>query len=137
MSWQASREHGLEWEEDWAKRIGGKLVSGSGNTFYCKLDVGGRQILWSLKATRGDSYPLSRGELEEATAGARGLGGPGVIPGMAVRIAHFDTVTLVAEDLISILTAPAEYGIPESKTGARRRRASIPSLLRGDDDAVA
>jgi hypothetical protein len=127
-------EAGLQWELDFAARFGGEVTPGSGNQHFIKLDVATRLVLWSAKSTlRGSSYPLTKAEMDEAVMGAMALGGPGVIPGMAVRIGQYDIVAMRADDMYAVLSQPAEYGMPESKAEARRRRALTPSRLRRND----
>lgn len=128
---------GGQWELDFAQKFGAKVQPGSGNKPHAKLDVAGKNILWSLKATQGESFRLSPEEIEEAITGARGLGGPGVIPGMAIRVGDYDVVVMLAGDLIDVLTQPEAHSIPERKSDRRRREAAIPGILReaNDNDA--
>jgi len=131
---QAAMQYGRDWEVDFAKKLGAELVQGSGNQWHAKLDVDGTGITWSLKSTlRGESYEMTGEEMDEAVLACRAIGGPGTIPGMAFRIQGYDIVAMRASDLLVVLSQPAEYGVPESKAEARRRRAMTPSARRSED----
>jgi hypothetical protein len=124
---------GKGWEDDFAKRMGGRLQPQSGSGPFAKLDVGAIKALWSLKATAKRTYSLSMDQLDEAIGAARGVGGPEVLPGMAIRFGERDCVLLLMDDLMAILERPEEHAIVMSK--AKQRRLAAFGKL-GDEDAA-
>jgi hypothetical protein len=137
VTWtEETTDAGRQWEEDFARSIGGRLQPGSGNTRLAKLDVRGNEILWWLRQSKGGSYRLTPDDVDEAITGARGLGGPGVVPGMAIRVGRHDVVVMLAADLIDVLQRPGEFALKERKSDTRRREAAATVLSRKDDDGT-
>lgn len=114
--------------------FGVKPIPGSGSQWYAKLDVGARELLCSLKHTGKASYTLSRSVLREAVQQATKMGSKGAIPVVGVDIAGEDFVILRTDDFAALLEEDASF-VPVKPSDAKRRRASIPAILReGNDD---
>lgn len=125
------QDNGRAWERIWAEKIGGRLVPGSGNKWYSRLDVRGKRILWSNKWTGNLSYTISRGVLQELSDATVAPGGNGAIPALAIRIESVgDYVVIGADDFLELLKSKPI--IAADKAENRRATAAIPQLLRED-----
>lgn len=98
------QKEGRDWEPEFAKSIGGKLVPGSG-AFFCKLDVRGATVLWSLKFTRKKSFVFKDEYMQEALTAIHGPGGIGgeVIPGVALKTADGEYIVFRKDDAIHLM----------------------------------
>lgn len=129
---------GREFEEDFAEDMGLSVVPGSGNQWHSKLDVHGRGVRWSLKATRDHSFRVTEKDIKEMVLSVMGPGATGDIGMMAIRINAegnypMDLIVMGKSDFKAL--AGGEYKlVTETKSDAKRRAAHIPELLRGDDD---
>lgn len=128
-----------EWEQfehDLAETLGLQRVPGSGNQWHSKLDVRGKDTLWSLKYTERDTgLRLDKKTLVEAIVATGGIGGTGGIPIWANRIEGLDDfVTMRLSDWISFILSESPFKIPASKSEERKKRASVPQLLREPED---
>jgi hypothetical protein len=131
------QEIGAEFEQEFIERHGLRSVPGSGNQWHSKLDAAGRGARWSLKATADRGYRITPRDILELLA-ANGPGEDGAIRLMAVKTAattEFPVVLVVMleDDFKQISTGQVEL-FTETKVDAKRRLASIPELLRYDDE---
>lgn len=127
---------GRDFEDDWAKRTGGKTQPGSGNKWYARMDVSDSVFLWSLKATGKRSFPVSIDLVEEVVTEVAGMGATraDAIPGIAIRLGNdraHDLVVMRADDFVRLVTEERKY-IVQSKADAKRARAAVPQLLRDE-----
>lgn len=119
---------GTQFEEDLAEELGLRRVPGSGNQWHSKMDVHGRDMRWSLKATDKEGYRVNREFFEENLRATTGLGGTGETPMWALRFPFGDFVIMRKDDFIA---TGGEFSVPASTSGQdRRNRASVPQLLR-------
>ena len=122
-------------EKVWAGILGVKPTKGSGNKWYAPMDVGDGSILWSLKHSEKDilrfgSYKMSNLMCEAEDA----VSSPNVIPGVATSEAGEAFVTLRASDFV-LLCQTGEYQyISPSRAEMKRKRGSIPALLRDEEE---
>lgn len=123
------QDQGRQYERDFAEKLGGKVVVGSGNQWFAKLDVGDRTILWSLKHTGKDFLRVTRKILGEAITEATKIGSKGAIPGVAVDIAGEDFVILRADDFVALFE-DGQYAVPMTSSRQKMARAKIPEALR-------
>lgn len=128
------QESGREWERIWAEKIGGKVVPGSGNQWYAKLDVRGQSITWSNKWTGNKSFSITDQMLKEIRQATLAAGGNGSIGAMAVRIESVgDVVVMPADDFLELMKSKPI--IQAEKADNRRATARVPQLLREIDDS--
>ncbi len=133
-------EAGRDFERDFAKRIGGQLVPGSGNKWFAKLDVANVGVLlWSLKHTDLTTFPLSQSIIDEAVTAitdvSSGEGGS-IIPGIAVEIGKKNPLRvciLLEDDLLTMFQEQIKLG-RETRGEAIRRKARVPQLLREEEE---
>jgi hypothetical protein len=123
---------GGRFEADFADEMGLERVPGSGSQWHSKLDVKGRGVLWSLKATT--AARISGKDFEEAIHATFGPGGDGRMGLMALRFFaetddELDLVLMRKDDFFSIASGKYEL-VQQDKTAARRERAATPELLR-------
>lgn len=134
---QSNSALGNELEREIADLLGGVVHKGSGNGLFVKLDVRGKEILFSCKATRGDSItlqPATFAEAERAVHGPGGLGG-GVVPGFAAKTASGRVIVCMeAWDFAELFGREDLNQLPPDKVRQRRKDSLTPSLLRGNDD---
>lgn len=126
-----------EFENDLAKELGLNRVAGSGNQWYSKLDVQGKDTRWSLKFTEQTDKNLiiTRQTIAEAILATGGIGGGGEIPIWATRLEGFgDFVTMRLEDWKSFFIGKTGFTITPTKTQERREKARTPRLLQEDTD---
>lgn len=125
------REKGLEFEKEFAKRLGGKLQPGSGNQWFAKLDVSGKSFLWSLKYTSKESFLITRSILHEAVRAVIGPGGrgEGTYPGLAVRIVDEDYIIMRANDFYDLVASEVEILAP-TKREVKMRQGNVPTFKR-------
>lgn len=118
-----NHDRGRRFEERWAKMIGGQVQRGSGNQPTVKLDVRGSSVLWSCKATKHQSFSLTKALLDEALQATRGPGGHGVRPGVAVELGDGTIFACMpAEEMIQMM-AEDEPIVISDKAAARKARA--------------
>ncbi len=128
---------GREFEEEFAGRYGLRAVPGSGNQWHGKLDAAGRGARWSLKATADRGYRITPRDILELLA-ANAPGQDGLMRLMGIKTAattEFPVVLVVMleDDFKQISTGKVEL-FTETKVDAKRRLASIPELLRYEDE---
>lgn len=128
---------GKEFEDEFVGRHGLKPVAASGSQWHSKLDARGRGARWSLKATADASYRVTPKDLFELLSG-HAPGADGDMRLMAIKIGTGtpqETVVVVAleEDFMASVTGELQL-VTEDRTQAKRRLASIPELLREDDE---
>lgn len=132
------QEEGRRFEEEIAKEFGLKVVPGSGNQWYAKLDVYGKGARWSMKYTAAQSYRLTQEDLTEAYVATQGISGDGSVPLMMLRIGEpeFDVVVMRKPDFVSFQAGELQLiGTDTPKAGDQRRaRARVPVLLRNNGD---
>lgn len=123
---------GLKYEKDFARKIGGKIVPGSGNKWYAKLDVRSSSIIWSCKYTSKVSFSLTKDILYEAWRAAIGPGGSGTIPALAINIESADeeVVVLRLSDFLSLLQDERKLFEPTGKS-KKMLQSAVPKFRRG------
>lgn len=127
------QERGAEFEVQFSKRLGLRRVPGSGSQWHSKLDVHGKGARWSLKFTTKPSFTITARLIQEARDATMGVGGTGEIPMWAICIESLGTFVLMSEDDFTELAAgKITLANETSKADARRRRASVPQLLRDE-----
>ena len=114
-------------------------IKNSGAGIWYKMDAENSRLLFSLKATKNESYRLTKGDLSELNLEARGPGGLGgnIIPAMAICFVEGDEpkssdeiiVALPMDDLVALLTEQAKVFKP-TKSDEKYERAKVPSLFR-------
>lgn len=124
-----AQQDGIDYEHKFAKVFGVEPVKGSGNQWYVKLDVGVRQLVCSLKHTGKSSLTVTRAILAEALQYAGRKGSIGIV---AVDIAGEDFVIIRTDDFAALLEEDEGF-VPVPKNEQKRRRASIPEILREED----
>lgn len=131
MSWQ---DH----EDDLAEKIGLDKTPGSGALPWRKLDLDGRGTKWSLKFTEKESFRVSHDMIREAEEHTFGLGGGGEIPMWAVRLQNdqHDFVIMQLDDFLTLFREGVKLA-KGKKSEERRRLASVPILLRDDDESTS
>lgn len=120
--------------------MGLEPVPGSGSQWHSKLDVHGLGARWSLKSTKFGSFPLSTDFFDELREHTQGPGGTGELPLGAIEINSGrdpEVVVVMPEWVFKLLASERLELVRESKAEARRRRASVPQLLRDDGDDAA
>lgn len=128
------RDRGIQFEEEFAARFGVEPHRGSGNKWYCRMDLGtGQPILWSLKSTKHASFSVQQSDIDEVIEAVEAPGGVGgdVLPGLGVRVRDLDLVVLRADDFIALITEQMAY-IRPSKAEVKRAAARVSLLLRDE-----
>lgn len=121
---------GRQFEDDLAAELGVQRVPGSGNQWHSKMDVYGRDMRWSLKATEKNGYRLDEEFFEECLRATGGLHGTGETPMWALRFPFGDFVIMRKDDFIS---TSGEFTVPTStRAQERKNRSTVPQLLRED-----
>ncbi len=95
MSEETPQERGRRYEVALAKRIGGKVVPGSGSGF-AKLDVGNGVLLISAKDTSAASFRVGDElfrEVDDAISGPGGLGGD-VLGAVVTRTSSREVISM-------------------------------------------
>lgn len=125
-----SHEIGKQLEVLVATLTSSKLQKNSGAGYYEKMDVRGRSILWSCKASNVETGTMSipKYQIAEVREAAQGPSGTGDLPAIAVRNGDEIGVYMSLSDFSELLASDIE--IPRDKTEERRRRAATPSALR-------
>lgn len=128
--WSPSRT-GREYEKYIADQLGMQTVKGSGSLWYNKLDVEGRGLLISAKYTEKNSYALSSGVIQEAIAGASGVGGVGgeTVPTLVLGIGGEDLAVMRLSDLRGLLLSGTKLFEPSEKE-QKKSAAKVPRILR-------
>lgn len=122
-----------------AKKYKSKKVPGSGNQPFRKMDIEGNSLLWSLKATKNESFRITKKDLKEVYDAVKGSGGVGgtIIPGLAICFVEGDEpkpsdkimAIIDMDDLVAI--SEQEIKLFElSKSKEKQSIAKIPSLFR-------
>lgn len=125
------QEKGKQFETDLASEFGLKMVPGSGNVWYDKMDLKGKGARWSLKYTSKEKFPITFEDIIENLQVCFGSGGTGEIPIWASRIQENDYITMRKEDFKLMQTDHIiliEQDRPQ--VAARKERAKMPELLR-------
>jgi hypothetical protein len=130
-----AQNDGRQFEKDFGSVLGVEPQKGSGNQWFCKMDVADGTILWSLKYTSHESLritPAMIREVQDAITGQGGVGGK-TIPGVATKVSGQVLVTLTAEDFVRLATSDAFEYLQPTKGESKRQRAGVPALLRDVD----
>lgn len=132
---ETPQKSGRRFERFWASLFGKEPTKGSGNQWFMKLDVADGTITWSLKWTSNESISLSKKMIREAIEGIY-KNGDNSIPGIAISLDNGaeTLVILRAEDWLRMSQSNQAKYITPSRSEQKRRRASIPALLRDEDD---
>ena len=118
-----NHDRGKAFERRWAKMIGGRIQPGSGDGATVKLDVRGDSVLWSCKATKHQSFSLTKALLEEAVRATHGPGGHGARPGVAVELGDGTVIAVMpAEEMVQMMTEDEPFVVSD-KAAARKARA--------------
>lgn len=128
----SAQDRGRAWERELARLVGGRLQKGSGNRCYAKLDVAGRQIIWSAKHTDDLSFRLSRADFDEARQAVMGPSGidPTIMPILGIHMG--DNTMLASLDLMELIAwirEPPEIIAP-TKRDQLRATAKVPPMMR-------
>lgn len=135
MKEKTPQEKGRDFEKVIAKKVGGKLQPGSGNTPLKKLDISGSSFIVSCKWTEKQSLTLDRHTLREAERHSHGPGSIDAVPIHISRVAAGEGAservyaTLDLEDLISLLQERTKL-FKEDKTSQKYREAETPEIFR-------
>jgi hypothetical protein len=127
------QQQGRGFEKDFAEAFGAELQPGSGNQWYAKLDVRGREILWSLKHTTGKSITITRKILREAIQEATKIGSQGAIPGIAADVENEIFIVMRAQDFAMILAEDIRI-VTAERAEVKRARAMTPLALRREEE---
>ena len=130
---------GRKFESLFAKLFGGTEVPGSGNQPFRKMDIEGDSLLWSLKATKKESFRLNKKDLKEVYEAVRGPGGVGgsVIPGLAICFVEGEEPSTKDEifavipmnDLVALFEDEAKI-FENTKPKEKLKKTEIPTLFR-------
>lgn len=120
---------GGDFERRFAELIGGEVVPGSGSGAFAKGDVRGRSTVWSLKATRNNSFSVTKPMLDELHAMRRAGGYDHA--GFAFEVAGMIVVLHPVQDYLSIM-ADEEIVVTASRADAKRASALVPPRMRED-----
>lgn len=133
---------GIKFERLFTKIFGGKRQKGSGTLWYQRLDVEGKSLLISLKATSHGSYRITKHDIDEAFEATKGPGGIGgdYIPLIVIDFVENNEpnssdrmlAVINMHDLVYLLHEERELFL-ESKSKAKHRKAIIPSLFRQNE----
>lgn len=120
------QQEGRDFEADLAVAFGIDVTPGSGNQWFSKLDLKGKGVRISAKASR--KHVIVDDELiDEAIAGCD----DGRIPLWAIRVPAGDFIMLDIEDFKSFVAGDIQLNdIPHTKRDERKVRADTPQLLR-------
>lgn len=133
MRTKSNTQIGQELEQEVADLLGGVVHRGSGNQPFVKLDVHGRSLLFSCKATRGDSVtltPYTFDEAQHAVHGPGGLGG-GYLPAYAAKTKRGDLIICMeASDWSELFGREDIEPLPSDKATQRRRASTLTPLAR-------
>lgn len=130
---------GRQFEKVISKKYNLELVPQSGAGPWRKLDLEGKQMLVSCKATKNKSFSVKEKDLREAYDAVKGPGGSGgeVIPLLLHGLVKENEpqpsdpayVTLSIDDFLYLLENKVQLFEP-TKEDIRIQESSIPSLLR-------
>jgi hypothetical protein len=121
------QQEGRDFETDLAVAFGVDVTPGSGNQWHSKLDLKGKGVRISAKASR-KHVVVDNDLIDEAVIGCD----DGTIPLWAFRIPAGDFIMLDIDDFKSFMAGEIEFDIPHTKSEERKARARVPQLLRGD-----
>lgn len=126
-----AQDRGARFERRFAEMVGGELVPGSGSGVV-KLDVRGGEVLWSCKATKHNSYSVTRHTLEEIRRATRGPGGVGKLGGLAVELGDGTVFAMFfAPEMLEFLSEAEPAELP--RVQSRKAGAATPASLRGSE----
>jgi hypothetical protein len=124
---ETPQDRGRDWE-----REGARLVKGSGNLFYARGDVRGRELVWSFKHTDSARSPVDHFVIVDARSMALGPTGTnhGALDIIAYQLGNgMRRADLDLAELVALLQAPPEL-IPATKQDNLRHTARTPPHLR-------
>lgn len=124
-------ELGREFEERFAALMDSEVQPQSGGGPVIKMDVRGRTVLWSCKATKHGSFSVNRYIFKEVERAAYGPGGTGDLPGVAVQCDGEVYMVMRAGDMTTLLAG--DVTVSGDKASRKRRAARVPAALRGED----
>jgi hypothetical protein len=129
-----AQNRGRDFEQELAKEFGARGSIASGALWFDKLDGSGIGYRVSSKYTDKASFSISQGLIDEAVKACEGIGADGSMPIWAIRLQSpkYDLIVLRKDDFKALLEEPALIKIDYSKAELKRKRASIPQLLRDD-----
>lgn len=131
---RVTRDYANELEERVAGLLSGRVQPGSGSGKWAKMDARGSGIIVSCKSTKHRSFSVTKEMWEEVERAARGPGGTGDVPAMAVE------VDALGDPEVFLLIRPSDFAdlmasdetIDMSKQSARKKRVGIPRAMRGE-----
>lgn len=132
MSSASTTDFGNAFERKLSGLLQGRVQPRSGGGYWAKLDVRGRGILASCKATKNASFPVNEplfAEIDAEINAPGGLGGD-TIGILAIEVRGEVFVVQRAEDWVNLHTNDDVQKLDASKVEARRRAARVPSLMR-------
>lgn len=129
---ETPQDRGRQWEHDLVGLVGGKVQRGSGNRVYARLDVDGRDVLWSAKHTDHLSWSLSRAVFDDARSAV--LGPTSIKPDLTTIIAtKLGDGTMIASldllELIAWIRKPPAL-IEPTREDAIKATAKVPPFMR-------
>jgi hypothetical protein len=126
---ESAQDRGRVWEREGARLVGGQLVKGSGNRFYARGDVRGRELVWSFKATDHLSSPVNNAVIADALSMALGPHGTnfGALDVIAYKLGNGTTrVDLDLMEFVAILKAPPELIPATAQENLRHTARTLP-----------
>lgn len=128
------QEIGQVHEKSLAKTLGGKVVPGSGNQWFAKLDVDTGSIIFSCKATNAKSLRLTTEMITEFQNAVHGLmGHPGAIGALSVWLdgGGERLVVLRENDFLNLCRGEIKVEFEPTKADKQRAKGKVPTLHRG------
>ena len=129
-----SNEHGELFERKLAGLVQGKIQPRSGGGYWAKLDVRGRGLLASCKATIHKSFSVNDDlfrEIDVEINAPGGLGGD-TVGILAVECDGEVFIVQRAEDWVNMQTNDEVARLEPTKQAAKRQNIRVPSILRED-----
>ena len=133
MTPKRPQEIGHVHEIQLAKQIGGRVVPGSGNQWFAKLDVEAGSVIFSCKATNTASLRLTRDMIDEVQNAVHGLmGHPGAIGAMSLWLGGGQTrlVVLQENDFLALCQGDLEISFKPTKSAEKIAKGKVPTLMR-------
>lgn len=131
-----AQQRGRDFEVNLASELGLETTPASGAVWYSKLDVKGKKTRWSLKHTDSNTFSINIGLISEAVNATQGIQGDGTIPMWAFNIGGIgETLVMMRlRDFKLLQEGETLVDVISSRSDERRKRASLPILLRSEDD---
>lgn len=124
-----AQQAGRAYEVDLAKRIGGRVVPGSGSKPFAKLDVGKGALLLSAKKTGAASFRVADDLFQEVDDAINGPGGVGdnVLGAVVTKTATREVISM---DLSKFMALLGDGNSVISSTLGKSQIDKTPHLMR-------